>query len=73
MNAVNALIEAGTDLNAKDNQGKTALIYAFETRNKAFARALIEAGAGMSNAKDRDGESILDWARSPDGPRLILH
>jgi ankyrin repeat protein len=48
-------MEAGADVNAKDQEGRTALMYASKGE---VAKILIEAGAEL-NAKDQKGETAL--------------
>ncbi len=49
------------DLNAKNNQGDTALIFAVKNRKTDAAAALISAKANV-NAKDKFGWTALMWA-----------
>ncbi|WP_035098096.1 M48 family metallopeptidase [Anoxybacteroides tepidamans] len=49
---VRALIDAGTDINETDNQGKTALHWAAQDGNIAIASLLLEAGADIEAADD---------------------
>jgi ankyrin repeat protein len=49
-------IEAGADVNARTDDGKTALMYA--TRCVESLRLLVDAGVSV-NAKDRDGRTAL--------------
>ena len=58
------LIAAGADVNAKTDEGKTALIIAAEKmdRNSMIFNILIEAGADL-NAKDKSGRTALGWAK----------
>jgi len=51
---VKRLIEEGADVNAKDNNGWTALMIASEAGKEEIANWLIEAGADVS-AQDNDG------------------
>ena len=68
---VTVLIKAGTDINAKDNDGMTALMYA--AGNKMYyphiaskvVTVLIKAGSDI-NAKDNDGKRALDHAMRND-------
>jgi ankyrin repeat protein len=53
-------IAAGTDVNAKEEDG-TPLHYAAWNGHKEVVELLIAAGADV-NAKDDDGETPLDWA-----------
>ncbi|MBQ1926217.1 MAG: ankyrin repeat domain-containing protein, partial [Proteobacteria bacterium] len=49
------LIDAGADVNAKDNKGRTPLMLIGGDDN---IEALIKAGADV-NAKDNDGQTVL--------------
>ena len=60
---VKLLIEAGADVNAKNNDGMTALIKASSTRYYELIEALIAAGADV-NAKNNDGTTALIEALS---------
>ncbi len=57
--SVKALIAAGTDVNAKDKDGKTALMAA---SNADCVKALIAAGVDV-NAKNNNGETALSLAK----------
>jgi ankyrin repeat protein len=50
------LIEAGADVNAKDNNGSTPLFFCALKGHVEVARALIEAGADV-NAKVDNGDN----------------
>ena len=62
LQAVRNLISAGADVNAKDEDGETALMIAADDGHTAIVQALIAAGADV-NARDDEGESALDKAR----------
>ena len=59
------LIKAGLDVNAKDNNGKTALFYTLYDQygqiriDMELAEYLIQAGAN-TNVKNNDGDTLLD-------------
>ena len=56
------LIKSGANLNAKDNDGKTALMYAVDgIESLDIVKLLINSGADV-NIKDNDGENALDHA-----------
>lgn len=61
---IDILAKAGADVNAKSNDGQTALMYAVRFNCKPqILRALINAGADI-NAKDAIffGKTAKDWA-----------
>ena len=62
---VQALLNAGADVNAKDNDGKTVLMWALDILGTNYAndtvKALLAADADV-NAKDNDGRTALMWA-----------
>ena len=55
------LIEAGADLEIKDNQGKTALAHAAATGNLQSLQILLDAGANL-HPLDANGRTPLDQA-----------
>ena len=55
---VSSLLESGADVNARDELGKTALIYAAEKDNDECVRMIIEAKARVNDA-DLDGQTAL--------------
>lgn len=50
--ALEALLEAGADINVQDSSGRTPLSRAMSNRNPAIIRHMIAAGAEMSNPED---------------------
>ena len=56
-----ALIEAGADVNAQDNQGNTPLSFATQQDNTMIVMELIKAGADVNLARD-DGATPLHLA-----------
>lgn len=60
-NLVAALIRAGADINATDNDGCCALINAANWGHTASVRALLDAGANL-HACDKDGWTALKYA-----------
>jgi len=61
INSISALIQAGADVNAKDNEGKTAFHYATEKGQIDVIKLLKELGADV-NAKDNEGKTALHYA-----------
>ncbi len=59
--AVKQHLAAGTDVNAKDDDGWTPLHGAAQGGHKEIAEILIANGADV-NAKNEDGDTPLDWA-----------
>lgn len=63
INLVNALLEKNADVNLKDVEGNTALMWAAysEHDNPEIIRAILKRGAEI-NAKANDGSTVLSWA-----------
>jgi len=56
---ISGLLEAGADMNARDNRGRTVLYHAIE---HAFVmQALLRTGADP-HIRDNDGKTVLDLA-----------
>jgi ankyrin repeat protein len=55
---VNALLNKGADVNAKDKDGKTALMAASEKGHTEIVKTLIDNGANV-NAKSKIGSTAL--------------
>lgn len=69
---VKTLINAGSDINAKDKYGDTALIRAvLFNRNSEVVKTLINAGADI-NAKNNEGKTALDFAMNYEIKRMLL-
>lgn len=70
LRVVQKMIKAGADVNAQGQLefgGATALHIAADTGDEAIVKLLIEAGANV-NAKDKEGRTPLDVARSDKSP-----
>jgi ankyrin repeat protein len=67
---VRDLIKAGASVNAKDDKGKTALMWAARNGRTKTVETLIDKGADV-NAKDDEGMTALDWAKEYDYPKTI--
>ncbi|GHS95560.1 hypothetical protein AGMMS50276_11670 [Synergistales bacterium] len=63
---VRIAIKKGANVNAADNSGKTALMYAAsKNHNPKVTSLLIKSGAD-TQARDKRGKSVLDYARGND-------
>ena len=56
--AVQRLLEAGADIDARDAQGRTAVMAATHGNRVDAVRALIEAGADIDIRDDRHGQPL---------------
>jgi ankyrin repeat protein len=64
------LLDAGCDINAADNKGRTPLMYAAIFERPAAVNLLLKRGANI-NAKDQNGQSALDWAIKTGNEEII--
>ncbi len=67
---VKYLVELGTDINVRDDEGYTPLLTAVKTRYNELTRYLIQAGADV-NLADRDGWTPLMYAAWRDSPEIV--
>jgi len=68
---VQALLQQGTDVNARDGSQRTALFHAVHGGRPAVVRALVEAHADL-DARDLDGRTaLMEAARRPDAQPSI--
>jgi hypothetical protein len=65
------LLNAGCDVNAADNKGRTPLMYAAASERSEVVNLLLRRGANV-RAKDHNGESALDWAVKSGNNTIIL-
>ncbi len=59
---VQALIDAGADVNTENNNGTTALMLAIQSRNTATVQALINNPNINLNIQDHEGNTALMFA-----------
>jgi len=70
--AIISLVEQGADVNAKDDDGNTALMLAVDEQNNGdIVKCLVEHGADI-NAKNDDGETALIWAALDSGNENVV-
>ena len=71
---IRILIQAGADVTAKDNDGRTPLLHAArwsdETTPPEIVTLLIQAGADV-NAKDNDDRTPLSLATNPEIIKIL--
>jgi len=67
---VSLLLEARADINAKDKNGNTALMYAARGVRNEVVTQLLEAGADI-NAKDNHGQTLLFTLVNSNNPQFI--
>jgi serine/threonine protein kinase/ankyrin repeat protein len=65
-----ALLQAGCDVNAADNNGRTPLMYAARYNRLPAVRLLLIGGADI-NARDKSGKTALDLAKQFDNQEII--
>lgn len=71
MKAVNALLAKATNVNARDEMGRTALLWVAPARdNPEMVQNLITQGADV-NATDKNGETALMIAARQDNPGIV--
>ena len=70
LETVKLLIENGADIDAKDKDGYTVLMYASNNGNLEIIKYLVENGADI-NIKDKNGDTALNYART-EGIKEVL-
>ena len=67
LKAVNTLIKAKANINLRDKDGKTALMYAAAANyaDLEVVKLLIKSGADV-NIKDKEGKTALDYVQDYD-------
>lgn len=68
---VDSLLDAGADVNLKDNAGFTALIWAAAFRRKNHVEKLLAAGSDV-NAQTADGKTALDFATDAEIRKILI-
>ena len=73
LEVLNTLINAGADVNAREEHGWTILMCAAGNNNKPEVfNVLIKAGADIF-IKDKYGKTVLDYAKNDEVKRIILN
>ena len=67
---VKKMVDSGADINARDSEGNTRLIYAVNGSTIEIIRILIEHGAQV-NAKGEDGTTALIDAVQCNDPQIV--
>lgn len=67
--AVRRLLDAGADVNSRNEQGETAFSFACSANALRVAQLLFDRGAEI-NMVDAGGGSPLDWTVCQSGPEL---
>lgn len=71
LETIKVLLENGADTNIKDNEGKTALIYAVKDKyNLEKVKLLIKYGAGI-NIRDNNGNTALSIAKEFSNTKIV--
>lgn len=65
------LLENGSDLNAKDEEGKTPLMYAIIEKNVPLTKFLLEKGASLGDISLK-GETVDTLAKQTFNPEIIV-
>ena len=68
--SVRAFIEAGADVNARDAEGMTPLMYAAKSGNIESVRILIESGADVT-AQDSERRTPLSLAAKRENAEIV--
>ena len=68
-NTVKSLLDAGGDVNLKDETGRTLLMYATLKNHKEVVQVLLDKGADV-NARNTTGETALSFAARQGHPEI---
>ena len=72
---VKSALTRGEDINEKDSDGRTALIWAVAFEHNSVVKLLLDQRAVDVNVKDNDGRTALHWAaryNNAEGARMLL-
>ncbi len=64
------LLENGSEINAKDEEGKTSLMYAIIEKNVTLAKFLLEKGASLTDISLK-GDTVSTLAKQTLNPEMI--
>lgn len=67
---VRSLIASGAELDTRDREGMTALVWAVRLRREEVVRMLVDAGA-RSHIEDYQRKTALDYAREVDDEQIL--
>ena len=68
---VRALLNAGANINAKNNNGSTPLFYATLNENHNMVQVLLSANTKKIYQPNKDGDTALHWAARYGKPEMI--
>jgi ankyrin repeat protein len=63
MEMVKLLLSRGAEINSRDGEGRTALMWAAQNGRREIVAFLLAQGADV-NAEDREGKKALDLAKA---------
>ena len=66
------LLSKNVNVNAKDKDGKTALMWAAMDGKKSRVKSLLNKGASIDE-KDKTGKTALMWAALEGNTKLIIY
>ena len=73
LDIVNLLLAKGADVNSRDEDGRTALMWAADSESDSSetVKSLLIKGANP-NAGDKDGATALSWAKKRGETPLVI-
>jgi len=69
--AISVLVDAGVDVNAQNDEGRSALYHAAWNGQTEIVRALLSAPNIDVNIQDNDGSTALGWAENDEIKKML--